>query len=106
MSSKSEIGALEEELPSGRIAKSWVRISSLVAIAVLIFYMLLAKQTYDHQFTKLADLVEKKAITDQSFVAMSSSLQMFQPEFVIVLLLVAFVPKVVQKYFELKSVKP
>lgn len=105
MKSKSEIGALEEELPSGKIAKSWVRISSLVAIGVLIFYMLIAKQSYDHQFSKLSDLVEKKAITDVSFVAMTQTLQMFQSEFVIVLLLVAFVPKVVQKYFELKSVK-
>jgi len=97
-----KIGYSEELQPNGQIAKSSTRLISLCLGFFTI--LLLGFLAYWHQqhMTELFGLVERKAIDQGTLVVLLKSLSIIDPMFLMILAVMIFAPKYVQKLAELK----
>lgn len=100
---KSDIGITQEELASGKIATSLMRVSSFITLLILIGYMVIANASYEHHFDQYVELMKVKTISEQSFNALILQLNRFDWDIVVILLVAAFVPKAIQKFAEAKT---
>lgn len=100
---KSDIGYNQEELPSGKIASSSIRIMSFIALGILIGYLVVANISFEHRFDRYVELMKAKTISDTSFNTLVLELKRFDWDIVVILLVAAFVPKAIQKFAESKT---
>lgn len=100
---KSQIGYTQEELPSGKIASSLMRLSSIIALLILITYMAISHLSFEHRFDRYVELMNNKTITEASFNTLVLELKRFDWDIVVILLVAAFVPKAIQKFAEAKT---
>ncbi len=100
---KSQIGTFQEELPSGKIAASWMRKASAVALLIFLGYMIFAGISYEYHFIKFVSLRTGNLITEQSFNLLISTQKRFDWDIVVILLTAIFVPKAIQKFAEAKT---
>jgi len=100
---KSDIGYNQEELPSGKIASSSIRIMSFIALGILVGYLVVANISFEHRFDRYVELMKSKTITEQSFNTLVLELKRFDWDIVVILLVAAFVPKAIQKFAEAKT---
>lgn len=100
---KSNIGYLQEELPSGKVANSNIRLLSFIAMGVFLAYLVAASLSYEQHFNKYVELIKAGVIEEASFNTLILGLNRFDWNFVVILLVAAFVPKVIQKFAENKT---
>ena len=100
---KSDIKLTQEELPSGKIASSAMRVSSFIALGILIGYLIVSDISYEHHFDRYVELMKGRTITEQSFNALVIDLKRFEWDIVVIFLVAAFVPKAIQKFAEAKT---
>lgn len=103
---KSNIGYLQEELSSGKIANSNMRLLSFIAMGAFLGYLVAASISYEQHFNKYVELMKAQVITEASFNTLVLELNRFDWNFVVILLVAAFVPKVIQKFAENKTGVP
>lgn len=104
---KSDIGILQEELPSGKITTSSMRIMSFVALISAFLYAGVSCHSYEKHFDKFVLMRTNDVITEQSFNTNVSELKMFEEWVLLILLAAAFAPKAFQKVVEMRAgVKP
>lgn len=100
---KSQIGTFQEELPSGKIASSWMRKASAVAMVIFFGYMVFAGLSYEYHFTKFVEMRAANFITGESFNTLIIQQNRFDWDIVVILLVAVFVPKAIQKFAEAKT---
>lgn len=98
---KSDIGLLQEELPSGKITLSSTRVWSLLFIPIFISYMVASYIMFKYMFDKYVLLVEKEVITQESFNSMVLNLKLVDALIVMLFFLAIFAPKAIGKIAEL-----
>jgi len=100
---KSQIGIFQEELPSGKIASSYMREASAIALLIFFVYMIFAGISYEFHFLKFIQMRAQNFISEQSFNVLITGQKLFDWDIVAILLIAAFVPKFLQKFAEMKS---
>lgn len=99
---KSDIGYNQEELPSGKIASSSMRVMSFIALAILVGYLIIANISFEHRFDRYIELMKSGTISEQSFNTLILESYRFDWDIVVIFLVAAFVPKALQKFAETK----
>jgi len=104
---KSDIGILQEELPSGKITTSSMRIMSFSALLGTFCYMLVSYLSYEKHFSEYVKMASEKVISEQSFNVLVTELKMFEEWVLLIFLCAAFAPKAIQKLIEIRAgIKP
>ena len=99
---KSDIGFVQEELPSGKIANSSMRLLSFLLGAIFIWYLYIANASYELHFTSYTKLVSDGIITDTNYNALVLELKRYEDWVIGFFLVGIFAPKAIQKAIELK----
>lgn len=97
---KSDLGILQEELPSGKVTTSSMRILSFLSLSLLSWYLAVAPSQYEAQLNKYITLVTNNVISEQSFNALVEGLVKYEKWIIIVFIAGAFAPKAIQKLIE------
>lgn len=100
---KSNIGLIQEELPSGKIATSSMRVLSFIAIAVLILYLYIGYTLYESHLDMFVSMRKLEIISEQTFTTMYLQTKMYEEWIVLILIAGAFAPKGLQKIIELRA---
>lgn len=100
---RSEVGIFQEELPSGKIAASSMRIMSFIALISAFLYAAISYLSYESHFDKFVLMRTNGVISEQSFNALVGELKMFEEWVLLILLAAAFAPKAFQKVIEMRA---
>ncbi len=100
---KSDIGILQEELPSGKVTTSSMRIMSFTALLAMFVYMGISYSSYEKHFSTYVKMATEKVISEQSFNSLTSQLKMFEEWVLLIFMAAAFAPKAIQKLIELRA---
>ena len=103
MARKSDIGVFQEELPSGKITTSSMRILSFIALISAFLYAAISYLSYESHFDKFVLMRTNNLIGEQSFNALVGELKMFEEWVLLILLAAAFAPKAFQKVIEMRA---
>lgn len=100
---KSDVGLLQEELPSGKVTTSSMRIMSFIALVGMFLYMGISYISYENHFAQYVKMRSQDVVSEQSFNSLVSQLKMFEEWVLLIFMAAAFAPKAIQKLIELRA---
>ena len=100
---KATVGFLQEMLPGGVVANSFMRKLETFFFIILCLYMITSKLSYDAHFQEYIKLLREGCLTEQSFIVLTSQLRMFEWNIFTILVCATVVPKTVSKFAEMQT---
>lgn len=98
---KSDIGILQEELPSGKVTTSSMRILSFCAFAMLGVIIYFENASYESHFDRFTQLMSDGKITESTYNTLLMQQTRFDQWLIVAFLVASFAPKAIQKLIEI-----
>jgi len=99
---KAKTGFFQELQPDGSVANSSTRLYSLAFAVLTIALLCFLTWAFNEHVNQLFAMADKKSIDQGTFVVLLQSMQIISPTILVVLGVMIFVPKYLQKLAELK----